>query len=76
MSRLIDIVRFDVGVGDTSQPISLICSRPVTLEPVDLTGKTVKFYAVNTAGTEVVAETTTGVTAQGTQAFTADASAA
>jgi hypothetical protein len=73
-ARLTVVVLFDVGIGDTSQPIAVTLCRPVTLTPVDLTGKTVKFYAVNTAGTEVVAETTTGVTAQGTQTFTADAS--
>lgn len=54
-----------IAVGDTLTPLGAVLKQEDDdgeLQPTDLSGKTVKVIIVNTAGTTVVAETTTGVT--------------
>lgn len=56
-------------VGDTLKPLNAVIK--VQGGPLDLSSYTVKFQMENDAGTVVIAETTTGVTAHPTQTFTA-----
>ena len=56
-------------VGDTLTPLNAILRR--NGNPIDLASLTVKFQIENDAGTSLLAETTTGVTAHPTQNFTA-----
>lgn len=57
-------------IGDTLLPLNALIMRGG--DPLDLGSYTVKFYAESEAdGTSLVAESTTGVTAQPTQTFTA-----
>jgi len=59
--------------GDTLEPLNtILLKRNGT--PYDLSAYTVKFFMETDTGTSEIAETTTGVTAHPTQAFTADAS--
>ena len=57
-------VRHSITLGNTLTPMSMQLVQEVdgAYEPVNLTGKTVKFMMVTSAGVSVVAETTTGVT--------------
>lgn len=50
-----------IRVGDTLTPLAVELKRP-SGAPVDLTGLTIKFKLLNSAGTAVVAETTSNVT--------------
>lgn len=58
-------------VGSILLPLNAIIYRGD--DPLDLGSYTVKFLMEDSAGTSVVAESTTGVTAQPTQTFTASA---
>lgn len=57
-------LRWVIAVGDTRTPLAVALKRPDGTA-VDLTGLTVKFYAADADGTEVIAETTTGVIVTG-----------
>lgn len=60
-----------VRVGDTLTPFGVLMEQ--SCNPIDLEGKTVKFYALaETTDTEVVAETDLHVTAHPTSVFTVD----
>lgn len=59
-----------ITVGDTLQPANFLFKRPDGT-PVSLASCTLKVFMVNDAGTTVIAETATGVTAEPTQTFTA-----
>ncbi|MGC1273926.1 MAG: hypothetical protein WBC44_09480 [Planctomycetaceae bacterium] len=56
-----DTICHVLAVGDTLTPLGVALKRPDGTA-VDLTGKTVKVYAVDVDGTEVIAETGTGIT--------------
>lgn len=57
-----DTICHVLAVGDTLTPLGVALKRPDGTA-VDLTGLTVKVYAVDADGVEVIAETDTGVTA-------------
>lgn len=60
MSRVLMPIVHYLAVGDTRVPLSVTLTRP-NGDAIDLTGLTVKFYAVDEDGAEAIAETETGV---------------
>lgn len=64
--------RFPIMIGDTLEPLNVIISG--IGGPKDLSAYTVKILVKDAANTVVLNDVVTGVTAQPTQAFTADAS--
>lgn len=64
--------KFQVAVGDRSTPLSVRCYDQGKDNNID--GLTVKFAIDQSDGTNLLAETATGVSVQPTKSFTADAS--
>lgn len=62
----------NITLGDTLDPINAVLYDD-NGNPIDLSIYTVKFAIENDSGTEVLAETATGITSHPTQTFTAEA---